>query len=523
MWKLVIEDDEGKRTVVPLTRDGYTVGRKEGNTIRLTERNVSREHARIRRSNGAVPGHYALEDLHSYNGVFVNGIRVSADHELQHGDLIQIGDYRMILQDEGVTEEAPPPVMTEDDSKSTLPQGVVNRGSLLLERPNRFVMLAGPTPGMEYPLEQERMTIGRAEDCGISINHNSVSRVHCEVHALGEGRFEIVDRGSSNGVHVNGRELKRGIVEAGDIIELGDVRFRFVGAGQVFLPGVNDSQQLTAIGDRLADRALKPKGGAVTGYIALGAFAAVLLVLGGWYLVQQRQQQAALNDPDLPQNREAVALATAKKLCADQNDCQSAHDEIMTHISDGSPLRLSPDFKYIETHWADQLLERAAAEPDETKKRSFLRQVEHATSVDEDRRKLASARLRELDAVPTPPHTATGPTTSVTVIELPPPTVPPTGTTPPTVTTTKPPPPTSTTAVKPPPSHSATVKPPAKTPYDQARDLYLNRDLAGARTILEARVFGHQASAEEVKFLREICKEQADKACRSKIDQMYPQ
>lgn len=524
MWKLVIEDDEGKRTVVPLTRDGYTVGRKEGNTIRLTERNVSREHARIRRSNGAVPGHYALEDLHSYNGVFVNGLRVSADHELQHGDLIQIGDYRMILQDEGVTEEAPPPVMTEDDSKSTLPNGAVNRGSLLLERPNRFVMLAGPTPGMEYPLEQERMTIGRAEDCGISINHNSVSRVHCEVHALGEGRFEIVDRGSSNGVHVNGRELKRGIVEAGDVIELGDVRFRFVGAGQVFLPGVNDSQQLTAIGDRIAERALKAKGGAVTAYIALGAFAAVLLVLGGWYVVQQRQQQAAQNDPDLPQNRELAALATAKKLCADQNDCQSAHDEIMTHISDGSPLRLSPDFKYIETHWADQLLDQAAAEPDETKKRSFLRQVEHATSVDEDRRKLASARLKELDAVPIPPNTATGPTMSVSATAPPPASTPvtPTASTAPVVSTAKPPPPASNTAVKPPPSHSVTAKLPAPSPFENAKNLYLLHDIAGARQILEARVFSHRASPDEVTFLKQLCKEQGDRACRDKIGQMYP-
>ena len=50
MWKLVIEDDEGKRTVVPLARDDYTIGRQEGNTIRLTERNVSRHHGRVRRS-----------------------------------------------------------------------------------------------------------------------------------------------------------------------------------------------------------------------------------------------------------------------------------------------------------------------------------------------------------------------------------------------------------------------------------------------------------------------------------------
>ena len=39
--KLIIEDDEGRKTVVPFARDEITIGRQEGNTIRLTERNVS--------------------------------------------------------------------------------------------------------------------------------------------------------------------------------------------------------------------------------------------------------------------------------------------------------------------------------------------------------------------------------------------------------------------------------------------------------------------------------------------------
>src|SRR5205085_1869770 len=103
MWKLVIEDDEGKRTVVPLSRDDYTVGRQEGNTIRLTERNVSRTHGRVRRTraaNGAGRDAFVVEDLRSYNGVFVNGLRVAHTQDLQHGDLIQIGDYRIVLQDD---------------------------------------------------------------------------------------------------------------------------------------------------------------------------------------------------------------------------------------------------------------------------------------------------------------------------------------------------------------------------------------------------------------------------------------
>ena len=71
MFKLTIEDDEGKTTVVPLARDEITIGRLEGNTIRLTERNVSRRHARLVRQNGAL----YIEDLASFTGVRVNGTR----------------------------------------------------------------------------------------------------------------------------------------------------------------------------------------------------------------------------------------------------------------------------------------------------------------------------------------------------------------------------------------------------------------------------------------------------------------
>jgi pSer/pThr/pTyr-binding forkhead associated (FHA) protein len=124
MWKLAIEDDEGKQTVVPLTRDEYTIGRKDGNTIRLTERNVSREHARLYKRNGkSAEGGLAgttvvLEDLTSYNGVFVNGLRLAHAQNLAHGDLVQIGDYRIILQDDAVVD-APTPATP--DLKATLP------------------------------------------------------------------------------------------------------------------------------------------------------------------------------------------------------------------------------------------------------------------------------------------------------------------------------------------------------------------------------------------------------------------
>jgi ABC transport system ATP-binding/permease protein len=110
VFKLTIEDDEGKTTVVPLARDEMTIGRLEGNTIRLTERNISRRHARLSQQNGAL----FIEDLTSFTGVRVNGTRIASPTPLREGDEVQIGDYRIVLRGEQqppVTDRATMPSM----------------------------------------------------------------------------------------------------------------------------------------------------------------------------------------------------------------------------------------------------------------------------------------------------------------------------------------------------------------------------------------------------------------------------
>src|ERR1700739_180855 len=92
--KLIIEDDEGRKTVVPLVRDEMTIGRQDGNTIRLTERNVSRRHARLLKENGRV----LIEDLGSYNGVRVHGGEITGRPPIKEGDLVEIGDYDLGIQ-----------------------------------------------------------------------------------------------------------------------------------------------------------------------------------------------------------------------------------------------------------------------------------------------------------------------------------------------------------------------------------------------------------------------------------------
>jgi pSer/pThr/pTyr-binding forkhead associated (FHA) protein len=531
MWKLVIEDDEGRRTVVPLTRDQYSIGRKEGNTIRLTERNVSREHARLfkKGANGSEPHRdahaadrlatFVLEDLTSYNGVFVNGLRISHGQDLTHGDLVQIGDYRIVLQDEMLADVGG---AASSDAKQTLPNAPHARAATLLDRPNRMVMLAGPTPGAEFPLDRERMTIGRAEDASISINHNSVSRLHCEVHALGDGRFEIVDKGSSNGVRVNSAELRRGIVEPGDVIELGDVKFKFVGAGQIFRP--TESQQLALLGDREASELARGQRG--TRILPLAIFLGVVVAGGAaaWVWARPRPEPTIASLPAAPSLEEAT-LDDAKKLCQ-AGDCDAAHEKLAA-LPDASPVRASPEFKELENRWADNLLAKADAEPDVTKRRAMFQRVAQATTVEGARRKAAADKLQQLDtvantlaanALPFPttsgktggdePVVATRPDgggARRTAALAPPPAEAP--------VTTSISAPGTTPAVSP---VSATTRPNGASVDDRERQLAL-QGTPDAKMLLkqqlEQRVYNGRATDTEIKLLISTCKDLGDKLC----------
>jgi predicted component of type VI protein secretion system len=107
--KLVIEDEAGTRSIVPFAGEPIVVGRApEGVTFRLTDRNVSRRHARFVLQSGAA----FVEDLGSLLGTRVNGERISAKRRLREGDLVQIGDYDLAVLAEAAAipgAGAPPP------------------------------------------------------------------------------------------------------------------------------------------------------------------------------------------------------------------------------------------------------------------------------------------------------------------------------------------------------------------------------------------------------------------------------
>jgi tetratricopeptide (TPR) repeat protein len=140
--------------------------------------------------------------------------------------------------------------------------------------PARFVMISAPAPGAEFSIAKPLVRIGRLEELDLCISHRSISREHARVVAR-EGIFEIEDHNSANGVRVNGAALKRAQLRSGDLVELGQVRFRFVGPGESY---TFDPAEEEVIGALPMQRG--PKGRAMAAIFAaaaaLGAGAALL-------------------------------------------------------------------------------------------------------------------------------------------------------------------------------------------------------------------------------------------------------
>ncbi|HEV2360712.1 MAG TPA: FHA domain-containing protein [Acidimicrobiales bacterium] len=94
---------QGAARLVPLKAGDSSIGRSESNDVALpSDTSVSRTHAVISPRGAS----FAVRDLGSTNGTYVNGQRLMAEQVLRPGDEIRVGGSRMIFRDTTSGEES---------------------------------------------------------------------------------------------------------------------------------------------------------------------------------------------------------------------------------------------------------------------------------------------------------------------------------------------------------------------------------------------------------------------------------
>jgi hypothetical protein len=85
--QLIVLDEKGEPAEsISITREPIVIGRMSSNDVVLTDANVSRRHAELKR----IDGRWVLRDLGSTNGTVVNG-KLATEHRLSDGDRLTFG------------------------------------------------------------------------------------------------------------------------------------------------------------------------------------------------------------------------------------------------------------------------------------------------------------------------------------------------------------------------------------------------------------------------------------------------
>ncbi|BCM24178.1 FHA domain-containing protein [Methyloradius palustris] len=79
----------------------------------------------------------------------------------------------------------------------------------------------------EFPLDKDKITVGRRATNDIHIDNLAVSGEHATIVTIGNDSF-LEDLGSTNGTLVNGKTIKKHVLQHADLIEFGKYQLKYI-------------------------------------------------------------------------------------------------------------------------------------------------------------------------------------------------------------------------------------------------------------------------------------------------------
>ena len=77
-----------------------------------------------------------------------------------------------------------------------------------------------------WELGEKPTVFGRGEDADVTIGDGAMSRRHFAI-TYREGRHEVTDLGSANGISLNDEIVETGSLKAGDVVQAGKTKFYY--------------------------------------------------------------------------------------------------------------------------------------------------------------------------------------------------------------------------------------------------------------------------------------------------------
>lgn len=90
-----------------------------------------------------------------------------------------------------------------------------------------LIVIAGPSKGARYLINNSETTIGRDPQNEIFLDDVTVSRKHAQITRAPSGEFLVEDLGSLNGSYLNAHQVQKANLAIGDEIQIGKYRLTY--------------------------------------------------------------------------------------------------------------------------------------------------------------------------------------------------------------------------------------------------------------------------------------------------------
>jgi hypothetical protein len=227
MAKILVKFKDAVLKEIPLEKEVTTIGRKEGNDVVIDNIGVSGFHAKIVREGD----YYAVEDMNSLNGTFVDGKKISKVI-LNSGNVILVGKHtlefisEMKQQPEQKTQQMRGISMDETMVIAPLEQEKILASTEKLEVLGGFIVVEGSTDMGEYELKDRVTTIGKDDSALIKLKGFFAPKIAALVNRRKEGYF--ISPSGKKPLKINGEEVDhRYDLKDGDIVEVAGVKMQF--------------------------------------------------------------------------------------------------------------------------------------------------------------------------------------------------------------------------------------------------------------------------------------------------------
>jgi predicted RNase H-like nuclease (RuvC/YqgF family) len=159
-----------------------------------------------------------LEQLKQINGDYE--LELTAKNEAIADLLAKISGKTR--QDESIRElEAAIEELDERMSERLQPVPVLDK-----DRVSRVLIGNIDNQELRFPLFKKRLTIGRTQQNDIQLQAPHISRRHAVLMTEGDAT-RVIDWGSKNGVYVNSSRVTEHFLASGDVVMIGDAKFRY--------------------------------------------------------------------------------------------------------------------------------------------------------------------------------------------------------------------------------------------------------------------------------------------------------